>query len=74
MRLKENFEKEYEIINCYAIPNKPLSYKGDLKNIKYEDAIRGVTLSDVESLYNEIENHKQYAGMSDDFYESTKSI
>lgn len=57
-QLKEEFTNDYSSITVCAIPNCPLSYKGDLKMMEYEDKINGLVLSDVESLYNEINNHR----------------
>ena len=52
-KLRIEFEDYESIISC-AIFFGPLAYKGDLKQMKYEDQIQGRNLNDVESLYYEI--------------------
>lgn len=65
--IKEELIEEYSSITSCAIPSKPLSYKGDLKLMEYEDKINGINLKDVESLYNEINNHKQNFLIKEEF-------
>ncbi len=56
---KTEFFTDYESITSCAIPNQTLAYKGDLKQMKYEDKINGRKLTDAESLYYEIYNQAE---------------
>ena len=71
-KLKEEFVQDYEIISSSAIPIESLPYKGDLKLMEYEDKIKGISQSDVDSLYSEIALHKQRLNEMDVEHEQIK--
>lgn len=71
--LKKELSEEYDSITSCAIPSEPLKYKGDLKLMSYEDQIEGIKLSDVDSLYNEINNHIERLEKMEKINESNNS-